>query len=126
MPWSGPYYYRSIRVNGQPRREYVGSGRIAELAAQLDDLERQERELKQAAERQARTDAETLDELVREFNAAADDLACAALLAAGCRQHNRGEWRKRRARDLLTTAEPMHHRLSGSSVFSMNEASSSG
>jgi serine/threonine protein kinase len=27
---------------------------------------------------------------------------------------------------LLTTAEPMHHRLSGSSVFSMNEASSSG
>src|SRR5262245_11761298 len=99
MPWNGPYYYRSVRVNGQPRREYVGAGKIAELAAQLDALEREERELKQAAEREARADAEAIDELVRDFNAAADDLACAALLASGCRQHNRGEWRKRRDRD---------------------------
>jgi hypothetical protein len=99
MPWSGPYYYRSVRVNGQPRREYVGAGRIAELVAQLDALERQERELEQAAEREARADAEALDDLVSDFTAMADDLACAALLAAGCRQHNRGEWRKRRARD---------------------------
>jgi len=99
MPWAGPYYYRSVRVNGQPRREYVGAGKIAELAAQLDALEREERELKQAAEREARADAQALDELVSDFNAAADDLASAALLAAGCRQHNRGEWRKRRARD---------------------------
>src|SRR5262245_25379709 len=99
MPWTGPYYYRSIRVNGQPRREYVGAGEIAQLAAQLDALERTERELKQAVERKARADAEAIDELVSDFNAAADDMACAALLAAGRRQHNRGEWRKRRARD---------------------------
>jgi len=99
MSWSGRYYYRSVRVNGQPRREYVGAGRVAALAAQLDDLERQERELKQAAERESRADAQALDELVSDFDAAADDLACAALLAAGCRQHNRGEWRKRRGRD---------------------------
>jgi hypothetical protein len=98
MPWAGPYYYRSVRVNGQPRREYVGSGRFGELAAQLDVLERQDRELKEAAERKARADAAALDELVSGFNAAADDLAHAALLAAGCRQHNRGEWRKSRGR----------------------------
>lgn len=99
MPWTGPYYYRSVRVNGQPRREYVGAGKVAALAAQLDAIEREERELRQAAEREARADAGALDELVTEFNSAADDLACAALLAAGCRQHHRGEWRKRRARD---------------------------
>ena len=57
------------------------------------------RELKRAAEREARADADALDELVSDFNATADDLACAALLAAGCRQHNRGEWRKRREQD---------------------------
>lgn len=99
MPWSGPYYYRSVRVNGQPRRKYVGAGRVAELAAQLHALQRQEQELKRAAEREARAEAEAVDELVNDFNATADGLAQAALLAAGCRQHNRGEWRKRRARD---------------------------
>jgi hypothetical protein len=99
MPWSGPYYYRSIRVNGRPRREYVGPSRLGELAAELDALEREERDLQREAERTARADAEALDELVSGFNAAADDLAQAALLAAGCRRHNRGEWRKRRGRD---------------------------
>lgn len=102
MPWTGPYYYRSVRVNGQPRREYVGAGKIAELAAQLDALERQERDLERAADREARADAEAVDELVSDFDAAADQLACAALLAAGCRQHHRGEWRKRRARNQAT------------------------
>jgi hypothetical protein len=55
--------------------------------------------MSQAAEREAQAAAKALDKLVSDFDAPADDLACAALLAAGYRQNNRGEWKKQRARD---------------------------
>lgn len=98
MGWThgGRYYTRSRRVNGHTEREYVGGGLLGELAALADAFEGEGR-------RQARLAREgeiaKLGQLADEVKAVAEQgalLARAALLAAGCHQHKRGEWRRRR------------------------------
>lgn len=98
MPWRGGYYYRSERVNGRPRQVYVGGGLVGQIANQLDEAERESRRQQREAARAAREDWAALDQPLDELDALADQLACAALLAAGCRQHKRGEWRKTHGR----------------------------
>ncbi len=98
MAWERGYYYRVWREGGHVVREYLGKGRAAQLASQLDALERQEREARRAALLAERAELEALDAPLDELNQLADLLARAALVAAGYRQHKRGEWRKRRAR----------------------------
>ena len=77
-------------------REYVGTGPLAEHVAKADALERLQREEAARARREERESLEALDRSVEQLYAAAEILAQAALLAAGYRQHNRGEWRKKR------------------------------
>jgi hypothetical protein len=98
MGWDkgGRYYTRSRRVNGRVVREYVGGGRIGELAAQLDEIERDKRETERQCDRIAREKVETLDTPLAELDELADLVAHAALVAAGFQQHHRGEWRKAR------------------------------
>jgi len=100
MGWDrGRYYTRSRKVGGRVVREYIGCGRVAELAAQLDALERQQREGARDILRADQADLEALDAPLDELNDLADLLARAALVVAGFRQHKRGEWRKRRVRN---------------------------
>lgn len=99
----GRYYTRSRKVGGQVYREYVGSGLLAELAAQHDALDRLRREKEARLWREERERLEALDAQTRELNDLAELLTRAALLAAGYRQHERGEWRRPRERD-----EPTH------------------
>ncbi len=98
MGWDkdGRYYTRSRRVNGRVVREYVGGGRVGELAARLDALERQTRDNERAAFNAERDELDALDAPLAVLNELADLLARAALAAAGYAQHHRGEWRKRR------------------------------
>src|SRR5262245_17507776 len=97
MGWEkGRYYTRSKKVNGRVVREYVGRGPVAELVAQRDALERQQREAERAARQAKRAELEALDAPLDELNDLAELLARAALVAAGFHQHKRGEWRKRR------------------------------
>ena len=98
MGWDkGRYYSRSRKVNGRVVREYVGAGRVGELAAQMDALERERRETERAVRRATRAELEARDAPLNELNDLADLLAHAALVVAGFHRHNRGEWRKRRA-----------------------------
>jgi hypothetical protein len=106
-PWEkrergGLYYTRSRRVNGRVVREYVGGGALGELAALTDTQERQRREEEAAAWREERERLEELAGLVDEFCEAVETVARATLLAAGFRQHKRGEWRRRRDRGTNT------------------------
>jgi hypothetical protein len=97
MGWErGRYYTRSRKVNGRVVREYVGSGDLAELAAEWDAVERSRRDIERAAQRAKRDELQALDGPLDELNDVADLLARAALTAAGFHQHKRGEWRKRR------------------------------
>src|SRR5262249_39519246 len=90
------YYTRSKKVGGRVTREYVGTGSVAVLVAQMDTLEREKREAVRAARRAARAELDALDGPLNELHDLADLVARAALVAAGYRQHHRGEWRRRR------------------------------
>jgi hypothetical protein len=94
----GRYHTRSKKVNGRVVREYVGSGRVAELAARLDAIRREERLLARFERRMKRDELDEVDDKVQVLIDATDLLARAALTATGFRQHNRGEWRKPRVR----------------------------
>jgi hypothetical protein len=96
MGWDkGRYYTRSKKVNGRVVREYCGVGEVAELAAQMDARNRADREAEREARRAQRDELDALDAGVNELDELADLLARAALLAAGYRQHKRGEWRRK-------------------------------
>jgi hypothetical protein len=104
----GRYYTRSKKVNSRVVREYVGAGTIGELAAQLDEIDRERREAEREDERAARAELATLDKSLSDLNALVDVLARAALLVAGCRQHKRGEWRTKRVRNQeISRARPV-------------------
>lgn len=90
------YYYRARKVNGRVIREYIGAGQVATLAAKLDAIERDERDTEKATEKTERERWKDFDAPVDELDELVENLARAALLAAGYRQHKRGEWRKRR------------------------------
>lgn len=96
MGWErGRYYTRSKKVNGRVVREYVGTGRVAELAARMDTIDRERRRMEALAIRQERTALE-LDADLEALIEMTNQMAQAALLAAGYYRHKRGEWRKRR------------------------------
>jgi hypothetical protein len=83
-------------VGGRVVREYVGTGPLADLAAELDTEERWQREERRRAWREECERLEALEQSIEELCEASEILARATLVAAGYRQHNRGEWRKRR------------------------------
>jgi hypothetical protein len=92
----GSYYTRSRKVNGRVIREYVGGGVIGEITALEDAQARREREERARLDREERERVETLTRSVEELCEEAEMLARAALIAAGYRRHDRGEWRMRR------------------------------
>ncbi len=92
----GRYYTRSRKVHGRIIRDYVGTGLVAELAAQQDAAERAQRRLERARlqHEAARWEATTVPLL--QLSQLLDGLTAATLIAAGYHQHHRGAWRKRR------------------------------
>lgn len=100
-PWEkrergGLYYTRSRKEGSRVVREYVGGGVLGELAAQMDAERRQRRQEEEASRREERERLDALSAPVEELCEAAEVIACAAMVASGYHQHNRGEWRKRR------------------------------
>lgn len=89
------YYTRSRRVGGRIQREYVGCGTVGELVAKLDEIDRESRMLEAESIRQARQQAERMDESLANFEELAENIGRGLLIVAGYHQHNRSEWRKR-------------------------------
>jgi hypothetical protein len=92
----GQYYIRPRREGGRIVREYIGAGIWGEYWAAQDAEARSER-----AERAAALSTEVdklveLDKLVAAYAATVELVAREALVAAGYRRHERGEWRKTR------------------------------
>ena len=90
------YYTRSRREGGRVVREYVGAGPLTELMAEADAGDRaRAREQRQAVQEERRRLAD-LDSPTARLSALVDALAAGALLQAGYRRHDRGNWRRRR------------------------------
>lgn len=92
----GRYYTRSRREGGRIVREYIGTGYVAELAAQLDELDRERREWERIEQRIARSEAEIQEAPIKALHDDVELLARGALLAAGYHRHHGGEWRRKR------------------------------
>lgn len=98
MAWDSQrkFYYRAQRIDGKPKRIYVGGGRAAIQAAEEDRQRREQREREREEVTRLFADLvsqATAIELVARFGEA---LGYAALYATGHHQHNKGEWRKKR------------------------------
>src|SRR5580704_11255678 len=96
------YYYRSVREGGRVRRVYVGTGPVAEAAAEFDALARANRNGVRERSKAAGGDwqirlAAALGPL-RRLDALAGALAALALVEAGYHRPNRGDWRRRTER----------------------------
>jgi hypothetical protein len=102
--WHGPYYYRSRREGSRVVREYLGTGRVAELAAQMHAIKRADREAEKADREAEKAELAALEGDIEALIEKTDLLTRAALLAAGFHQHKRGEWRKKRGN--CKSAEP--------------------
>jgi hypothetical protein len=96
MGWHGPYYYRSRRIGGRVVREYIGTGNVAGLVAQLDEIEREKKRCQAEDLKIQRDRARALEEPFERIDEVAELLGRAALAAAGYHQHKRGEWRRKR------------------------------
>jgi hypothetical protein len=92
----GLYYTRSKKVGARVVREYVGGGTLGHTAALQDARERQRREEEATLWKEERERLEALVASVEDLCEAAEILYRAALLAAGYRRHQRGEWRRKR------------------------------
>ncbi len=104
----GKYYVKSQRIGKRVRQVYIGAGLAAELAAQLDQIEAEQRMRARRERRQqmARLDQETAppSELL-DHACIVVDLVRAALESAGYHQHKR-QWRKRRMDQLAGSDIP--------------------
>ena len=90
-----PYYYRHVRDGEKIRKEYVGSGIVAELASEADRIARE----RAAAEKDRNErELELLEALIvpiLELNQAAEILVRAEFVASGYHRRKR-EWRRTR------------------------------
>ena len=96
----GTYYYRKRRIGGRVVSEYVGGGLLGELAAEVDALDRAERQELRAQFLADRQRQEELDAQVDQACAASREAIAAVLEAAGFHRH-KGQRRKRNARTHL-------------------------
>jgi hypothetical protein len=85
------YYYRKQRQGDRVISEYVGTGELAQTAADIDALERELRHA-QRRQRQARR---ALDAQVDQACRLIGALTYSVLLTAGYHTH-KGQWRKKR------------------------------
>jgi len=90
------YYYRKERSAGRVRSLYVGRGESAVLTAQLDAMQREEREAQRAKERKELRGFDSIDQTIDNLVRLSSTLTEAILIAGGFHQHKR-QWRKQKA-----------------------------
>jgi hypothetical protein len=94
-PQSG-YYYRSRRVGRKVVKVYVGRGPAAELAARLDERERQDRRAAREAFLAEQVRLAVADVVLSDARDLVGLLVRAALILSGFHLHRGSEWRRRR------------------------------
>ena len=89
------YYYRPVRIDGKPRKLYLGSGVVGEAHARQIAQDRRRREDERAAWQAEQARLGLAEAALDELRGLAGLMARAALLRAGYHDH-RGQWRVRK------------------------------
>lgn len=92
---SGSYYTRSKRVDGRVVREYIGTGEVALEVAELDAIEREQRQREKATFKVEKEAQSEIDLRIEEESKHISTLTDAILLVNGYHKH-KGQWRKKR------------------------------
>jgi|SRR5450759_2759252 hypothetical protein len=92
----GDYYTRAYRENGRVVREYVGGGELGRLAADVDYIARQTRQIEREESAAERDRIAAIEDPIIAFGRAVDLAVSCELLVAGYHRHDRGPWRRRR------------------------------
>ena len=90
----GLYYYRSVRIDGQPRKVYCGTWPAAESYARLEAEQRRQRQAERDARNAELASVAAAARALAELVVLTGLLARASLIVAGMREHH-GEWRRR-------------------------------
>lgn len=99
MAWdSRGYYYRSRKVRGKVLRDYYGTGPIAETAAACMAELRQKREARAREADGLLAELAAAEAAFRAYEARAELIAAAHLIAAGVRRYPTRRWRKGRVK----------------------------
>jgi X-X-X-Leu-X-X-Gly heptad repeat protein len=98
------YYYSATRYGRRVVNLYMGASEVASAAFTLERLDREKREDRRYAARREREEREAQEQQFADFCAKVEELRQAALYAAGYHRHHQGEWRKRRAGTVASTA----------------------
>jgi hypothetical protein len=88
------FYYQAQRVMGKVVKRYVGAGVEAERLAGRDAALRAERAAQRRAEVDLRRRVLEAGRMLVKLGRDCEDVATAALAAAGLYRHHRGEWRR--------------------------------
>jgi hypothetical protein len=100
MAWerrrNGTYYYRTLKEQGRVIKEYVGTGPVAEVAAERDAVVRAARAEAVTQLHQEQAAFQALDRPVADFAITLETLTRAHLVRNGYHRHHGGEWRRRR------------------------------
>jgi hypothetical protein len=91
--WDRGYYYQHKRIDGKPRRVYVGGGLLGELAARLDARDQAQRAAQDTQRRLQRARDRDIHRAIDGEYQRLRGLVAALLEASGYYQHKR-EWRK--------------------------------
>jgi hypothetical protein len=94
----GIYLHRSVRRAGRVTSQYLGSGLVALSQALEMEERRAAAEARREQHRAIAQECGAIDEALAGLAREAMSGARAALEAAGCYQHARGQWRKRHVR----------------------------
>ncbi len=93
---NGIYYYKKEREGNRVVSKYIGTGEVASLIAQMDELEADSKYHKRFEEQQRREKAERFEREIIEIENAFNELITAHLLINGYHQTGSREWRKKR------------------------------
>lgn len=96
MGWAGPgkrYYYQKMRRGDRVISEYVGTGILAELAAQCEWISRMAEQKQRQEQERVLTALHKEDEETQQIIDLINAIAMAFLLVNGFHTHH-GQWRR--------------------------------
>ena len=89
------YYYRKKRIGNRVVSEYIGAGFLAELTAEMDEINKAQREQEQLEWKKMKEEVKAVDSELDLVGDLIRTIVRANLLLVGYHPH-KGQWRKRR------------------------------